>query len=503
MRDALVDGEFHALGVDQDHAHLLGRRTHHDRRDHGVDEGGLTGTGLAGYQHVRGLGQVGDDVAALDVLADADDERVLVPTGGSRAQNVAEGHVFAVGVGDLDTDGALAGNRREDTHVGRGHGVGDVFRQVGELVDLHAGAEDDLVAGDCRASGETGDARVDVEVREDLSQRRDDLVVDGGSGHVRRSGDQEVLRRQGVADRVVEVGLEGPLGFVGDRRGRWLILRLRFGLGHVRGHLDGRGGHGGTHLREHLGGGVRRGLTRPGRGSRGGRRSGDGAGFQQAGLPHRLGVGGLAEGLVSVVFVEESVVSGREVFARLAACFLGGIAAGLIDRLGVALGALPAEVGGEVAQARRNVGDGGARGEKNRVCQEQDHQGSRTPAGQEKGQGARDEPAEQATGCLNAWIGTHRGVASGDVNEARQRRGDADTAGHVVRQSRAPGACRDKLDGEGNQDEGQDNREDTEQACRRVVNGIPGLAGNLEPLAQRDDDGCGDRNEGGGVTLDL
>ena len=89
------------------------------------------------------------------------------------------------------------------------------------------------------------------------------------------------------------------------------------------------------------------------------------------------------------------------------------------------------------------------------------------------------------------------------MNEARQRRGDADTAGHVVRQSRAPGACRDKLDGEGNQDEGQDNREDTEQACRRVVNGIPGLAGNLEPLTQRDDDGCGDRNEGGGVTLDL
>ncbi len=164
VRDALVDREFHALGVDEDHAHLLGRRTHHDRRDHGVDEGGLTGTGLAGHQHVRGLGQVGDDVAALDVLADADDERVLVAAGGRGAQDVAEGHVFAVGVGDLDADGALAGDRREDTHVGGGHRVGDVLRQVGELVDLDAGAEDDLVAGDCRAAGEAGDARVDVEV---------------------------------------------------------------------------------------------------------------------------------------------------------------------------------------------------------------------------------------------------------------------------------------------------------------------------------------------------
>ena len=158
MRDALVDREFHALGVDEDHAHLLGRRTHHDRRDHGVDEGGLTGTGLAGHQHVRCLGEVGDDVAAFDVLADADDERVLVAAGSCGAQDVTEGHVFTVGVGDLDADGALAGDRREDTHVGGGHGVGDVLRQVGELVNLDAGAEDDLVAGDCRASGESGDA---------------------------------------------------------------------------------------------------------------------------------------------------------------------------------------------------------------------------------------------------------------------------------------------------------------------------------------------------------
>ena len=40
--------------------------------------------------------------------------------------------------------------------------------------------------------------------------------------------------------------------------------------------------------------------------------------------------------------------------------------------LGVALGALTAEVGGEVAQARGNVGDGRARGEQDRVGQEQD-----------------------------------------------------------------------------------------------------------------------------------
>ena len=152
VRDALVDGEFHALGVDEDHAHLLGRRTHHDRRDHGVDEGGLTGTGLAGHQHVRRLGQVGDDVAAFDVLADADDERVMIAARSSGAQHVTQGNVFAVGVGDLDADGALAGDGCKDAHVRGCDRVGDVFRQVREFVNLHASAEDDLVAGDCRAA---------------------------------------------------------------------------------------------------------------------------------------------------------------------------------------------------------------------------------------------------------------------------------------------------------------------------------------------------------------
>ena len=271
-----------------------------------------------------------------------------------------------------------------------------------------------------------------------------------------RAGDQEVLRRQRVADRVVEVGLEGPLGLVGDRRGRRLVLGLRFGLGHVRGHLDGRGGHGRTHLREHLGGGVGRRGTRPGRGSRGGRGGRDGTGFQEAGLPHGFRVGRLAEGLVAVVFVEERVVSRCEVFARLAAGFLGGIAAGLIGGLGVARGALTAEVGGEVAQARGDIGDGRTRGEQDRVSQEQDHKGTRTPAGEQEGEGACDEPAEQATGRLDAGFGTHRGVSTRDVDQAGERCGDTDAACHVVGQRGSPGSRGDELDGQGDQDEGQD-----------------------------------------------
>ena len=173
--------------------------------------------------------------------------------------------------------------------------------------------------------------------------------------------------------------MEGPLGLVGDRRGCRLILGLRFGLGHVRGYLHG--GHGGTHLCEHLGGCIGRRGTRPGRGSRGRRGGRDGTGFQETGLPHGFRVGRLAEGLVPVVFVEEGIVSRREVLARAAACFLRGITAGLIGGIGVALGALTAQVGSEVAQASRNVGNGGPSGKEDRVGQEQNHEGARTPAG--------------------------------------------------------------------------------------------------------------------------
>ena len=78
------------------------------------------------------------------------------------------------------------------------------------------------------------------------------------------------------------------------------------------------------------------------------RGSGDGTRFEEARLPHRLSVGRLAEGLVPVVFVEESIIAGRKVLARLAACLLRGVR-GLLDGFVLPLGALTAQVGGEVA----------------------------------------------------------------------------------------------------------------------------------------------------------
>ena len=232
VRDALVDGQLHPLGVHQHHAHLLGRGTHHDRCDHRVDEGGLTRTGLAGHQQVRGLGQVGDDVVALHVLAQPDHQRVRLLARGLGAQNVTELDHLPVAVGDLDADGALARNGGQQTDLVGGHRIGDVLLQPRDTGDVDPPAPVDLVAGDLRTACVAGDRGVHVELGEDVLQRLDDGVVGGGAGGVPRAGAEQRVLGQGVdravgqghvaqvahGDLVGEVGLleRGRGGLLGD-----------------------------------------------------------------------------------------------------------------------------------------------------------------------------------------------------------------------------------------------------------------------------------------------
>src|SRR4029434_9452100 len=113
---------------------------------------------------VRHLREVRADEAALDVLAQTVQHRVRVLFGRLRAHDVAEADGLAVGVRDLDADGGLAGDRRQDPDVVVGDGVGQVAGQRGDLLDLDRGTELDLVAGDGRTAGEAGDRGIDVEL---------------------------------------------------------------------------------------------------------------------------------------------------------------------------------------------------------------------------------------------------------------------------------------------------------------------------------------------------
>ena len=179
VRDALIRRELDALGVDENHADFGRRCLHEQRGDHRVDERRLSGTGCTRDEKVRHLGEVRDDKLALDVFSNSDRHRVPRGDGGGRSQHIAEGDDIAVGVGNLDADGGLTGNRREESDLVRRDRVFDVARQGGNPFDLDALREFDLVASDGRPAGETGDGRIDTELREDVGDRRDGLVVDG------------------------------------------------------------------------------------------------------------------------------------------------------------------------------------------------------------------------------------------------------------------------------------------------------------------------------------
>ena len=79
-------------------------------------------------------------------------------------------HDLAVGVRDLDADGLPARDRRQDAHVGRRHGVGDVLVEAGDPGDLDAGSELELVAGDRRADHHADQAGLDTVLGQGLLQ---------------------------------------------------------------------------------------------------------------------------------------------------------------------------------------------------------------------------------------------------------------------------------------------------------------------------------------------
>ena len=151
VRQPVVLAHLDPLGVDEDHAHLVGRRPHEDRRDERVEAARLARTGGAGDEEVGHRRQVHQHGLAVDVPADGHLEGVAGPLGLRRDEDVAEGDDLAVAVGHLDADGLPAGDRRQDADVGRGHRVGDVLVEAGDAGDLDARAELELVAGDRRA----------------------------------------------------------------------------------------------------------------------------------------------------------------------------------------------------------------------------------------------------------------------------------------------------------------------------------------------------------------
>ena len=114
VRDLLVLGQLHLLGVDEEHLDLVGPLGHQDRQDHRVQADRFAGTGAAGDQQVGHVGEVEHQRLALDVLAQVEGDLALPRAALDPLDHLAQADHRPAVVGDLDADGRLAGNRCHD-----------------------------------------------------------------------------------------------------------------------------------------------------------------------------------------------------------------------------------------------------------------------------------------------------------------------------------------------------------------------------------------------------
>ena len=114
------------------------------------------------------LCEVGADGLAGDVLAEPHRQRR--PVLGRLLEDIPEPHDPPLCVGHLHADGLLAGDGREDTDVGGGEGVREVVLELGDLGDLGAGRQAQLVAGDVGSGDGADDLGLDAEVAERLDE---------------------------------------------------------------------------------------------------------------------------------------------------------------------------------------------------------------------------------------------------------------------------------------------------------------------------------------------
>ena len=133
---------------------------------------------MTGNQKVRSLRQVGDDVAAFNILTNTDNQGMLITLSSARAKNVSQCDSFSVRVWNLNTDCRFPGNRRKNSHVCRGHGIGNVLRKVCQAIDLHPWPQGDFVTCHCRAAGEAGHLGINIKFCEHLTQCLHDLIID-------------------------------------------------------------------------------------------------------------------------------------------------------------------------------------------------------------------------------------------------------------------------------------------------------------------------------------
>ena len=183
VRNAVVNGKLDDLRVDENELDLVGVCAVDDGVDDRVDAHGLTGTRRARDEHMRHLRHVGDDRRAGNALAQRHRGRGLLALHLRALQHVAQGDRLDLVVGDLDTHGGLARDRRFNAHAVRGHVERDIVHQVHNARYLDARRGLQFVPCDGRAMRDVRELGLHAEALqrgEQLARSRLDLRVQVG-----------------------------------------------------------------------------------------------------------------------------------------------------------------------------------------------------------------------------------------------------------------------------------------------------------------------------------
>ncbi len=140
MRDAVVGGQLHPLGVHQHQPQLGGGVIEQQAGEDGVDAHALARAGGAGDQQMRHGGKIAGGGAPGHILAQGKAQRRAHLLESVGFDQLAQGHQADLGVGHLDAHVHVPGDGRLDADARGGQGQGQVVGEAHDLRDAHARA---------------------------------------------------------------------------------------------------------------------------------------------------------------------------------------------------------------------------------------------------------------------------------------------------------------------------------------------------------------------------
>ena len=163
LRDAIVDAQFHHLGVHHNELHILGAGLVEQADDNGVHTDGFTGAGGTGDQHMGHFRDVAHNAVARNVLTYGEGGLPLGLREGRRIDDLPQGHGGHGAIGHFDAhDGYLPGHGG-NSDAGSAQAQGNVVGAACQLAETHALVQLHLIPGDAGAPGDIDDMGVDVE----------------------------------------------------------------------------------------------------------------------------------------------------------------------------------------------------------------------------------------------------------------------------------------------------------------------------------------------------